>query len=196
MTKAFNECCCSKTRAPRDGADIRPRIFFVDNGKSVAYSAQSLASLSLYLFYTLCASCDLLPWEVRSPGQFEWPNLVWSIKGDVAYLSVDPYRRPEHIYGVFIASSWSLSKVIAEKRLTTWNDLKWPKRHNESSLVAIFRLWVSSLPVTRCLGVFRMGLVQKKRRSIFSNWLIGNWEVAKIDLTLGHLYRSSEITIS
>ena len=55
----------------------------------------------------------------------------------------------------FHRSSWSLSKVIAEKLLVTFLDLKWPWRHDESSLVAIFRFEVSSLPINDvvCLSV-------------------------------------------
>ena len=72
----------------------------------------------------------------------------------------------------FHRSSWSLSKVIAEKLLVTFHDLKWPWRHGNGSLVAIFRLSVPSLPVTRCLRVFRMVFFQKRRLSFFSHWLI------------------------
>ena len=68
--------------------------------------------------------------------------------------------------------SWPLSKVIAEKLLVTFHDMKWPWRHDEGSLVAIFRLKVSSLPVTRCLRVFLMVFLQKRRLSFFSHWLI------------------------
>ena len=50
-------------------------------------------------------------------------------------------------------SSWYLSKVIAEKLLVTFHDLKWSWRHDEGSLVSIFRIRVWSLPVTRCLSV-------------------------------------------
>ena len=46
-----------------------PRRFFVDN------APRNLACLFLHHFYMLCASCDFLTWKIRSPGQFEWPNL-------------------------------------------------------------------------------------------------------------------------
>ena len=69
-------------------------------------------------------------------------------------------------------SSLSLSKGIAEKLLVTFHDLKWPCRHQERSLVAIFRFRVSSLPVTRCLRVFQIVFVQKRRLSILSHLLI------------------------
>ena len=70
----------------------------------------------------------------------------------------------------FHRSSWSLSKVIAEQLLVTFHGLKWPRRH-ERSLVAIFWFKVSSLPANRCLRVFRIVFVQKRRLSIFSHWL-------------------------
>ena len=35
-------------------------------------SSSHLAWLFLYHFYTLCASCYLIPWKVRSPDQFDW----------------------------------------------------------------------------------------------------------------------------
>ena len=72
----------------------------------------------------------------------------------------------------FGRSNWSLSKVIAEKSLVTFQDLKYPWRHDEGSLVAIFRFRVSNLPVTRCLWVFWMVFVQKRRLSFFLHWLI------------------------
>ena len=64
------------------------------------------------------------------------------------------YGRPEHIYGVVMALAGLYKKVIAEKLLVAFLDLKWPWRHGEGSLVAIFRLRVSSSPVNRCLRVF------------------------------------------
>ena len=70
----------------------------------------------------------------------------------------------------FHCSSWSLSKVIAEKPLVTFHDLKWPWRHTEGSLIAMFRLRVSWIPVTRCLRVFRMVFFQKRRLSFCSHW--------------------------
>ena len=53
----------------------------------------------------------------------------------------------------------------------TFHDLKWPWRHDEGSPVTIF-LRVSILPVTRCLKVFWMVFVRKRRLSFFSHWLI------------------------
>ena len=53
----------------------------------------------------------------------------------------------------------------------TFHDLKWPWRHGEGSLVAIFRLRVSSLPVTRCLSVSN-GFLPKEAPFIFLPWLI------------------------
>ena len=68
----------------------------------------------------------------------------------------------------FHRSSLSLSKVIAENSFDlSWPD--WPGRHDEVSLVAIFRFRVAVLPVTRCLRVFWMIFVPKRRLSIFSH---------------------------
>ena len=72
----------------------------------------------------------------------------------------------------FHRSSLSQSKVIAEKLLVTFHDLKWPWRHQEGSLVAIFRFMVSIISVTRCLWVFGIVFVQKRRLSILSHCLI------------------------
>ena len=49
--------------------------------------------------------------------------------------------------------------------------------------VTIFWLRVSSLPLTRCLRVFWMVFVQKRRLSFFSHWLMPNGEVAKLTWT-------------
>ena len=86
--------------------------------------------------------------------------------------SIDPYRRPEHIYGVFITLAGLYQKSYPKKLLVTFNDLKWPWRHDEGSPVTIFRLRMSILPVTRCLRVFWMSFVQKRRLSYFSHGLI------------------------
>ena len=74
----------------------------------------------------------------------------------------------------FHRSSWSLSKVIAEKLIVTFHDLKWPWGHDEGSLVTIFwlRMSTASLPVTRCFRVFRMVFVQKRLLSFVSHWLL------------------------
>ena len=81
-------------------------------------------------------------------------------------MSVDPYRQPEHIYGVFIALACLYIKVIAEKLLVTFHDLTRPRGHEEGSLVAIFRFRAPSLPETRCLSILN-GFVQNMRLSIF-----------------------------
>ena len=78
-------------------------------------------------------------------------------------ISVDPYRRHEHIYGVFIALAWLYPKVIAEKLLVTFHDLKWLRGHEEGQRVAIFRFRVLSLPVgcnkiVECLDLKRFRL--------------------------------------
>ena len=78
----------------------------------------------------------------------------------------------------FHCSNCSLSKVIAEKMLVTFQDLKWPWPHGERSLVVIFRLRASSLPVTRCLRVFRMAFFQKRHLSFSS--IDSNGEVTKL----------------
>ena len=85
-------------------------------------------------------------------------------------ISVDPYRRPEHSYCVLIALTCFFQKLLPKNLLGTFYDLKWPRRHEEGSLVAIFRFRVSSVPVTAPLGVFRMVFVLKRRLSIFSHW--------------------------
>ena len=72
----------------------------------------------------------------------------------------------------FHRSSLFLSKVIAGKLLVTFRDLKYPWRHDEGSLVAIFRLGVSSLLLIQCLRVFRMVFVQKRRFSFLSHGLL------------------------
>ena len=72
----------------------------------------------------------------------------------------------------FHYSSLSISKVIAEKCAS---DFWWPEMTLGTwggSLVAIFPFRASSIPVTRCFRVFRMVLVQKRRLSIYSYWLI------------------------
>ena len=79
----------------------------------------------------------------------------------------------------FYCSSLSLSKVVADKLLVTFHDMKWPWRHDEESLVTIFRFGVLNIPVNhRCLRVFRMFFVQKRCLSIFP--LTYNGEVAKL----------------
>ena len=87
-------------------------------------------------------------------GRIEWTIICQSIR----IVSLNTYM-------VFHCSSLS-------KLLVTFHDLKGPWRHDEGSLVAIFRFGVSSLPVIRCLRVFRMTFVQKSRLSVFSHWLI------------------------
>ena len=68
-------------------------------------------------------------------------------------ISVDPYGRSEHIYGAFIALNGLYQKLLPKKLLVAFHDQKWPWQHSEGSLVAIFRLRVSSLLVTWCLSV-------------------------------------------
>ena len=79
----------------------------------------------------------------------------------------------------FHRSSLSLSKVILEKLLVTFHGLKWPWWHAEGSSIAIVRLRVSILPLTRCLSVFWMVFVQKRRLLIFIP-LTYNGEVTKL----------------
>ena len=71
----------------------------------------------------------------------------------------------------FHHSRWSV-KSYCRKQLVNFYALKRPWRHDEGSLVAIFRLRVLSLPVARCSRVFRVVFVQKRRLPFFSNWLI------------------------
>ena len=84
---------------------------------------------------------------------------------DPSALKISPYHvnqlsnennlSNENIWCVFIALA-GLSKVISEKLLMTFHDLKLPLGHEECSLFAIFGFRVSSLSATRCWGVFRM----------------------------------------
>ena len=86
-------------------------------------------------------------------------------------ISVDPFNPCTNLWCCH-RSSLSISKVMAEKLLLTFLDPKWPRRHEEESLVAIFRLRVSNILVTRCLRMFRMVFVQSSRLTIFSDWHI------------------------
>ena len=102
-----------------------------------------------------------------------WPQAkvrTWSEKV-VLYISQAVLSAWTHLW-CFHSSSWSLSKFIAEKLLVTFRGMKWPWRRDEGSLVAIFRLRVSSLPVTWFFRVFRMVFVQKRRLSFFFHWRI------------------------
>ena len=102
-----------------------------------------------------------------------WPQvkvMTWPEKV-MLHISRSAWSTWTHLWS-FHRSSWSLSKVIPEKLLVTFHDLKWPWWHDEGSSVALFRLRVSSLPPTRCLRVFWMDFVQKRRFSFLSRWLI------------------------
>ena len=58
-----------------DGGDVyirRSRRFFVDSEKPRRAALRNLVWLFLHPFYTLCTRCDLIPWKIRSPGQFKW----------------------------------------------------------------------------------------------------------------------------
>ena len=46
-------------------------------------------------------------------------------------MTGDPFRRPEHIYGVFIALAGLIKSYWRKKMLVTFHDLKWPWRHDE-----------------------------------------------------------------
>ena len=95
-------------------------------------------------------------------------------KGRVVYQSI---RIVYHLK-YFHRSSMHLSKVITKKLLVTFHGLRWPRRHRERSLVAIFRFRVLSFSVTKRLRVFRFVPVKKRHRSIFSPWLLEkskNW---------------------
>ena len=102
-----------------------------------------------------------------------WPQvkvMTWPEKV-MLHISRFTWSTWTHLW-CFHCSRWSVSKVIPEKLLVTFHDLKWPWWHDEGSSVAIFRLRMSSLPPTRCLRVFWMVFVQKRRLSFFSHWLI------------------------
>ena len=104
--------------------------------------------------------------------QFYLRSRSWSDRKKSRCIFVNPYRRPEYIYGVVIALAGLFQKLLPNKRLVIFHCLKWPWRHSEGSLVAIFQLRVSRLPVTRCLRVLRMFFFQKKHLSFFFPWLI------------------------
>ena len=91
----------------------------------------------------------------------------WPDRKRSCCILVDPYGRPEHICGVFIALAGLYQKLLPKNcwwPFMTWNDFG--DMTGEGSLVAIFRLRLSSLPVTR---VFRMVFFQKR---CLSHWLI------------------------
>ena len=95
---------------------------------------------------------------------FDLRSRSWPDPKRSCCISFDLHRRPEHTYGVFIA----LAGVY----------LKWHWRHGKGSQVAIFRLMVSSLPVTRCLNVSN-GFLPKEPPFNFLP-LTYNGEVAKL----------------
>ena len=102
-----------------------------------------------------------------------WPQvkvMTWPEKV-MLHISRSASSAWTHLW-CFHRSRWFLSKVIAEKLLVTFPDLKWPWRLDEGSPVTIFRLRKSILPITRCFRVFWMVFVQKRRLSFFSHWLI------------------------
>ena len=110
------------------------------------------------------------PWKVMLK---IWPQvkvMTWPEKV-MLHISRSAASAWTHLW-CFHRSSWFLSKVIPEKLLVTFHDLKWPLRLDEGSPVTIFRLRKSILPVTRCFRVFWMVFVQKRRLSFFSHWLI------------------------
>ena len=80
----------------------------------------------------------------------------------------------------FHRCSLSLSKDIGGKLLVTYHDLKWPRRHEEGSLVAIFWFRVSILTVNGCLKGFQMIYVQKGAFQYSPIALAYNGEVAKL----------------
>ena len=70
----------------------------------------------------------------------------------------------------FNRSCWSLSKAIVKKLLMSFYDLKWPWRHGRGSLVAIFRLWLTILPVSWCLKGFEWFSTKRDAFHFFSHW--------------------------
>ena len=95
--------------------------------------------------------------------------MTWSEK--VMFISVDRYRRPKHIYGVFIALAGHY-KSFAEK---TAGDLSWP----EMTLATLGGVTDRNIPVHRVNSTFNKmfesdsnGFVQKRLLSIFALWLI------------------------
>ena len=94
----------------------------------------------------------------------------WSDRKRTYGISIDPYYRLEHIYGVFIALACLHQKYCP--KTASDHSLKWHWRLEKGSLVEIFRFRMSSLHVTRCLSVFQKVFVQKMCLSTFSHWLI------------------------
>ena len=109
-----------------------------------------------------------------------WPQVkvtTWSEKV-MLHINRSVLSAWTHLW-CFHRSSWSISKSYTRK---TAGDLPWP----EMTLaiwrgvpVTIFRLRMSILLVNRCLRVFWMVFVQKRRLSFFSHWLkmerLQNW---------------------
>ena len=95
--------------------------------------------------YELCFDFKRSCWE------FDRRSRSWPDRKRSCCIQGDPYCRPKHIYGVFVAPAGG---------------------HKKGSLAAIFRFRISYLPVFRCLRVFRMVSIQKRRLSFFSHWLI------------------------
>ena len=130
----------------------------------------------LYFTSIVFLSSRRVEWTISWPWKVMlkiWPQvkvMTWPEKV-MLHISRSASSSWTHLWW-FHRSSWSLSKVIPEKLLVTFHDLKWPWRHDEGSSVAIFRLRVSVLPLTRCSRVFWMVFVQKRRLSFFSHWLI------------------------
>ena len=125
-----------------------------------------------------------------------WPQvkvMTWPERSSC--ISVDPHRRPKHIYGVFIALAGLYQKIFPKNcwwPSMTWNDLGDMTRghrtqYSDSGCKVYIQWWwwdgravtfasvdqrLSPLHPTRCLRVFSMVFVQKRRLSFFSHWLI------------------------
>ena len=120
--------------------------------------------------------------------------MTWAEKA-MLYISRS-VSRPEHICGVFIALA-GLSKVIAKKLLVTFHGLKWPW-----PLATCWRVTgrnISTLCInSTCNPIFESlsnGFLLKQAPFIFSRWLIGYGEVAKLTWPWVIDIKNSEIYI-
>ena len=95
--------------------------------------------------------------------------MTWSVE-IMLHISRSVSSAWTHLWW-FHRSSLSI-KSYCRKTAEYLYDLKWPWRHEKGSLVAIFWFRMSSVPVIRCLKVFRMVFVPKRRISILFHWLI------------------------
>ena len=108
----------------------------------------------------------------RSYWKFDLRSRSWPNREGSCCVSVDPYRQPEHIYGVFTALDCLYKRLLPKK---TAGVLSWPGVTSTTWGEVTGRnipIHCVKFTFSRCLRVFRMIFVQKRRLSIFSRWLI------------------------